>query len=118
MPQTAPVPYLRSLARTVADAADADQYAVAVVGVPQTGNPDFEELVPRESLEAMADGAPARYRLTLVLQSDSEDLAVVRLATLRPHGFTDLDVGRARAVARLAADELSRTLAVWSAIPA
>ncbi|MBI4213393.1 MAG: hypothetical protein HY534_03720 [Chloroflexi bacterium] len=110
--------YLQSLARSVADAADADQYAVAVVGFPEAGAPDFEELVPRATLEALAAGRAARYRMTLVLQSGGEDLAVLRLATLRPHGFTRFDVDHARDRARAAAEELSGIMTVRSAIPA
>lgn len=86
----------RQLAGDIADAADADQWAIAVVGVDGTGAPDFEELMPRAYLEAMNEGRPARYRLTLVLRTDDRDLGIVRLGTLRPPGFNDLDVARAR----------------------
>src|SRR5687767_14494097 len=41
----------RQLASAIADGADADQWAIAVVGLPELGAPDFEELVPRKWLE-------------------------------------------------------------------
>ena len=41
----------RLLAQTMADAADADQWAITLVGHPGLGDPDFDELVPRWYLE-------------------------------------------------------------------
>lgn len=100
----------RRLACSIADAADADQWAIAVVGLRGTGAPDFEEQVPRHLLETMNDAQPARYRMTLVLQADGRDLGVVRLGTLRPSGFSAEDVQRGRAAAETAAHELAETL--------
>ncbi len=96
----------RELASRIANAADADQWAIAVVGIDGLGAPDFEERLPRAYLEAMNDGHPARYRLTLVLRTDARDLGLVRLGTMRPPGFDDLDIARAQN----AADEASRQL--------
>lgn len=100
----------RQLASGIAAAADADQWAIAVVGVDGTGAPDFEELMPRAYLEAMNDGRPARYRLTLVLRTDARDLGIVRLGTKRPPGFNDLDVARARRAADEASNQLDEAL--------
>lgn len=100
----------RQLASDIANAADADQRAIAVVGLDGTGAPDFEELVPRVYLEAMNDGRPARYRLTLVLRTETRDIGIVRLATLRPPGFNDLDVARAQHAADDAAHQLDEAL--------
>ncbi len=107
----------RQLASGIADRADADQWAVAIVGIEGTGAPDFDELIPRAYLEAMNDGRPARYRLTLVLQTEDRDLGVVRLSTLRPTGFSDLDVARARRAAENAARRLDEALGPHSCEP-
>jgi PAS domain-containing protein len=100
--------FARHLARRVADAADADQFAIALVGVTGSGDPDFEEPVPRQLLEALNDGRPARYRITLVLQAHGRDLGILRLGTVRPGGFTDEDVQAARQAADGAAVALAR----------
>jgi PAS domain-containing protein len=100
----------RELGRRIADAADADQWAITMVGVDGIGPPDFEELVPRPYLEALNDGRPARYRLTLVLRTDERDLGTVRLGTLDPAGFNDLDVARARRAAEDASRDFEEAL--------
>jgi len=48
--------------------------------------------------------------MTLVLRADDRDLGIVRLGTLRPTGFSHLDVARARAAAEAAADDMSEEL--------
>jgi hypothetical protein len=101
----------RCLAREIADAADADQWAIAVVGVPELGAPDFEELVPREWLELLNDHRPARYRITLVLQTAELDLGIVRLGTIRPAGFSELEIARARRAAERASARLAAAMA-------
>jgi hypothetical protein len=101
----------RSLAREIADAADADQWAIAVVGVPQLGAPDFEERVPREWLELLNDHRPARYRITLVLQTAERDLGILRLGTIRPAGFSVLEIARAREAAEQASERLAAAMA-------
>lgn len=105
-----PAQIARRLAKTVADAADADQWAIAVVGLKGTGRADFEELVPREWLGALNTGRPAAYRLTLVLQAAGRDLGIIRLGTLRPDGFSPENVARARQAANRAAVELGLAL--------
>jgi hypothetical protein len=100
----------RQLARRVADAADADLVAIALVGVSGMGPADFEEPVPRALLEALNDGRPARYRITLVLQADGRDLGILRLGSIRPRGFTDENVESARQMADEAATVLARRL--------
>jgi hypothetical protein len=100
----------RRLTRKIADAADADQWAIALVGVPHLGAPDFEELVPRGWLELLNGHRPARYRITLVLQAHGNDLGIVRLGTIRPSGFSDLEIARARHAAHDAADELAAAM--------
>ena len=100
----------RRLGEEIADAADADQWAIAVVGLKQTGRPDFEELVPRSWLEALNSGQPARYRLTLVLHWGQVDLGIVRLGTLRPSGFSHNDVSAARVVTEVAAAKLASAI--------
>jgi PAS domain-containing protein len=81
-----------------------------MVGVDGIGQPDFEELVPRPFLEALNGGRPARYRLTLVLRTDARDLGIVRLGTLDPAGFDDLDVARARRAAADASRDFEQAL--------
>lgn len=102
----------RLLAQRIADVADADQWAIAVVGHPEVGDPDFDELMPRWYLEGLSASAAARYRMTLVLQSCGKDLAVLRLGTLRPHGFEDEDVTQARLAVSRAAHNLAGLLTV------
>ncbi|HZT07503.1 MAG TPA: hypothetical protein VFC51_10775 [Chloroflexota bacterium] len=97
-------------ARAIADAADADQYAIAVAGLPGLGPPDFEELVPRAHLTAMNEGRPAAYRMTIVLKVADADLGVVRLGTVRPSGFSVEDVRRARCRAAVESQALATTL--------
>jgi hypothetical protein len=99
------------LTSQVADAADADEWAVAVVRVSGTGAPDFEGLVPRAYLEATNAGRSARYRMTLVLQTEDRDLGILRLGTVRPDGFNDLEVARAKRAARGASLRLDEALA-------
>jgi hypothetical protein len=94
--QPAIVRVARRLAREVADAADADQWAIALVGVPELGAPNLDELVPRQLLETLNGNRPARYRIMLVLQAEGCDLGIIQLGTLRPSGFSDLDIARAR----------------------
>jgi len=47
------------LARSIADAADGDQWAMAVVGIDNLGAPDFEEWVSRSWLGC--DNAQRHY---------------------------------------------------------
>jgi len=101
---------IRALARAIADTADADQFAVTVAGVRGTGRADFEELVPCADLEALNGGRPARYRLTLVLHTEREDLGIVRIGTWRPAGFSEQQIERARGAAHLASLEIARML--------
>jgi PAS domain-containing protein len=100
----------RQLAADIADAADADQWAIAVVGLSGTGPPDFEEAVPRQRLEALNERRPARYRITLVLQAAGRDLGILRLGTVRPSGFSDEQIARARADATEAAVTLAEAM--------
>jgi PAS domain-containing protein len=100
----------RQLAADIADAVDADQWAIAVVGLKGTGAPDFEELVPRQWLESLNEGRPARYRITLVLQAGGRDLGILRLGTLRPSGFSDEQIVRARVDAAKAAVTLAEVM--------
>jgi hypothetical protein len=111
----------RLLALAIADAADADQWAVTLVGHPGLGDPDFDELVPRWYLEGLSGSNDVRYRVTLVLQAEGKDLGMVRLGTVRPGGFTDDDVQRAGAAVACAAEILERLVSVrwpnWLATP-
>jgi hypothetical protein len=100
----------KEVATKIADMADADQWAITLRGVEGTGPADFEELVPRRWLQLLNGGKEAAYRLTLVLHSDSQDLGILRLATLRPCGFSQEDVARARLAAEAAAEMLSSAL--------
>lgn len=102
----------RTLAEEIADAADADQWAISLVGHPRIGKPDFNEMVPRGCLEGLSDGKPGRYRMTLVLQAGGRDLGIIRLGTIRPRGFVESDVSRARAAAACAAEILERLIPV------
>jgi hypothetical protein len=85
-----------NLAEAIADAADADQWAIAVHGITGTGPADFEEWLPRELMQRMNDGRPAAYPLTLVLQHEGCDLGIIRLGTIRPSGFNSEDLELAR----------------------
>jgi hypothetical protein len=98
------------MARQIANAADADQYAIAVAGLAGLGPPDFEELVPRAYLIAMNDGRPAAYRMTLVLRTADADLGIIRLGTIQPSGFSEENVRRARAGAASASEQLAVAL--------
>lgn len=101
----------RRLAQAVADAADADQWAIAVVGLPELGAPDFQDLVPRRWLEILNGGRPARYRITLMLEWGGRAYGVVRLGTIRPDGFSELEIARARREAAHTAEQLAHAFA-------
>ncbi|MEA2642323.1 MAG: hypothetical protein QOF51_3717 [Chloroflexota bacterium] len=96
----------RAWTERIADAADADQWAIAVVGIKRSGPPDFEELMPRPLLEGLNSQRPAVYRLTLVLRAGARDIGIVRLGTLRPCGFSAEETTRARAATDAAAQAL------------
>jgi hypothetical protein len=79
--------------------------------VPELGAPDFEEQVPRQWLELLNDHRPARYRITLVLQAGGRDLGILRLGTIRPSGFSELEIARARDAAERTSLELAAAMA-------
>ena len=90
---------LRRLAGEIADAADADQWSISVHGVDVIGPADLDSLVPRRLLQVLNGGQPATYRLSLRLR----DLGVIRLSTIRPGGFREANLVRAREAADRAA---------------
>ena len=100
------------LAEAIADAADADQWAIEVTGVRDTGPADFEEWLPRNLLQRMNDRRPAAYRLTLVLQHEGNDLGIIRLGTIRPCGFCAEDVALAHVESDYAASMLDNAMHV------
>jgi hypothetical protein len=100
----------QQLAEAIANAADADQWAIAVQGVCGTGPADFDEWLPREVLQRLNGDRPAAYRLTLVLCHDGCDLGIVRLGTIRPSGFSPEDVALARMEVEYAASMLRDAL--------
>jgi len=100
----------RRWAIRIANAADADQWAIAVVGLKQVGPPDFDEIVPRRLLEGLNRHQPAAYRLTIVLRTHGRDIGIVRLGTLRPSGFRPSEARAARRVAGQAARAITKGL--------
>ena len=105
-----------TLAEAIADAADADQWAIEVSGVSDTGPADFEEWLPRQLLQGLNDGRPAAYRLTLVLQHEGTDLGIIRLGTIRPSGFCPEDVALARMESDYAAIMLDNAMHAQQAL--
>ncbi len=90
---------VRRLAGEIADAADADQWSISLEGIDVIGPADLDSLVPRRLLEVLNGGRPATYRVNLQLR----DLGVIRLATIRPGGFREANLQRAREAADRAA---------------
>ncbi len=98
---------VRRLAAEIADAADADQWSISIDGVDVIGPADLESLVPRRLLQVLNGGRPATYRLSIPLR----DLGVIRLATIRPGGFREANIEKAREAAERAADLLTVAVA-------
>jgi hypothetical protein len=98
------------LAAQIANAADADQWAIVVDGVSDTGPVEIEERVPRVWLEYLNSRRPAIYRLTLPLRSGHREIGIVRLGTTDPAGFGPIQITRARAAANAAAETLALRL--------
>lgn len=88
---------LRRAARALADAADADRYALDFGGMGFADGED-EDLVPQAYLEALNGGVPALYELTIGVRSDDGGLGWVKLSTLRPSGFSHEDIQQALTV--------------------
>ncbi len=99
---------LRRLATEIADAADADQWSISTGGLDVIGPADLDSLVPRRLLQLLNSGRPATYRLNLPLR----DIGVIRLATIRPGGFREANVEKAREAADRAAILLEAAEAV------
>jgi hypothetical protein len=110
VPFPTPPEFVRRLAQEIADAANADQFAVAVDGIAGTGGLELVDRVPRQWLEYMNGGRPAVYRLTVPLRSGDRELGLVRLSTSDPAGFNPIQIARARAAANRAADRLGTML--------
>jgi hypothetical protein len=100
----------RRLGSLIADAADADQWAIAVDGLEGLESSDFDDLLPRGWLIALNGGREAVYHLALPLGGGVDNLGVLQLGTIRPCGFHPEQVTRAQAVANWAADLLSQEL--------
>ena len=100
----------RRLASTIADAADADQYAVTIPGVIGPDNSQLEPLIPDGWLVALNGGKPAVHRLSIELRSNGHPLGRLQLSTLRPSGFTAAEMGRAQMDAYYAAQLLTAAL--------
>src|SRR5207244_1994132 len=94
------------LGSLIADAADADQWAIAVDGLGDLQSAAFAELVPRCWLVALNGGREAVYDVALPLGPSRGNLGLVRLATIRPCGFDTDQVIRAQAAANWAAEVL------------
>lgn len=99
------------LASLIADAADADQWAIALAEQDETGPAELEEMVPRRWLVALNGGRPGVYDVTVTLRTGSQEFGTVRLTTIRPCGFSSDQIVRAQATAEWAADVLAETLA-------
>jgi hypothetical protein len=113
-PGISPVPaafsrhLLRRLAALIADAADADQWAITIGNWQEVGTSGMGELVPEEWLISLNGGRRAVYYLAIPLEGSSASLGQVRLATIRPCGFSPDQVRRAQAMVDWAAELLSR----------
>jgi hypothetical protein len=95
--------FIQELTSGIADAADADQWAVAVPGVEDTGSPALPDLIPRWWLDALDAGRAATHRITLPLRSGRRYLGVVRLESWKPGGFRGEEMLGARRAVRSAA---------------
>jgi hypothetical protein len=108
----------RRLAEGVANAADADQWTINLVGLTFAREGEPEALFPETWLRTLNGGRPARYRMTLLLQAYGRPVGTIRLATIRPSGFTDQQVRAARILANRAgimiADAVDHRAAVES----
>ena len=108
----------RQLAQSIANEADADQWSINLVGLKGTSDGDPEDLLPQSWLRVLNGGRSACYRVTLLLQAYGHPIGTVRLATIRPSGFSDQQVREARIMANRAgimiADALDHRAAVES----
>jgi hypothetical protein len=95
--------FIQELTSGIADAADADQWAVAVSGVEDTGPAALQDLIPAWWLDALDGGRAATHCLALPLRSGHRYLGVVRLECWKPGGFRDDEVLDARRALRSAA---------------
>jgi hypothetical protein len=108
----------RQLAQSIANEADADQWSISLVGLKGVSEGELEELLPPTWLQALNGGRAARYRMTLLLYACGRPIGTVRLATIRPSGFSDPEVRHARSMANrvgiMMADALDHCTAVES----
>jgi hypothetical protein len=95
--------FIQELTSGIADAADADQWAVVVPGVDDTGPTALQDLIPAAWLDALDGGRAATHRLALPLRSGRRHLGVVRLECWKPGGFREGEVHDARRAVRSAA---------------
>lgn len=95
--------FVRELSAGIADAGDADQWAVAVEGVDDTGRPSLQDIIPRWWLSALDGQTPATHRVALPLRSGYRALGVVQLESWKPGGFRDDDLLAAHRAAHSAA---------------
>jgi hypothetical protein len=101
----------QQLASQIADAADADQWEIAVRGLAVAGSPRTAALLPRPWLVALNGGREGLYQVGVRLRRGLRDLGVVQLATIRPCGFGPADIARAAAAADRAAAILAEAAA-------
>ena len=108
----------RRLAEGVANVADADQWSINLVGLKAATEGEPEALFPETWLRTLNGGHSARYRITLLIQAYGRPVGTIRLATIRPSGFTDQQVHDARILANRAgimiADAIDHRAAVES----
>ena len=104
------------LAGHMADVADADQWSVSLVGLKGAAEGEPEELFPEKWLQRLNADHPARYRMTLLLQAYGRPLGTVRLATIRPSGFSDQEGRDAQLIASRAGIEIADALDLRTAV--
>jgi hypothetical protein len=92
--------FVQELASAVADTADADQWAVAISSVGDTGPAELADLIPDWWLQALDGRRAATHRITLPLRSSRRHLGVLRLESWKPGGFRSDELLAARRAAR------------------
>jgi hypothetical protein len=97
----------RHVASRIADAADADQWSISIAGIEEACPAEPAALVPLQWLIALNGGRAGLYRIMLILEKDAREFGIVRLATIRPCGFSPDDLAQAQATAEWAAEVLS-----------
>ena len=92
--------FVRQLTASVADVADADQWAATVAGVEDRARCSLRRLVPSWWLNVFDGGRPATHEVSLLLNTADRPLGEIQLESWKPGGFRQNEIDDARRAAR------------------